>query len=344
MVLDWLNQIENSLTADDCKITFVNVLEDRLQTFKELQNEIREKSSNIDYLQQNADEIASKSTVELNVQVKSDIKHLKSRYQNIIDSVADRIDRLEKLINDLKEFESDYRRVLTSLNKIEAHAQIEHHSSSSFGLSHGKSIQAELENLKQIKYDLDSLQPDIRKVNENSEKYLYELSPSKKQRVDGKFQNKLKEDLILINEKSILLTMNYNKSLAYLEEAHRKSVKIDNEIDALDHWITMKDHEIPEDEGIIINEEQFEQRIVKYRQMRSEIERRSGDVKRVIDTGNDMLKNSSGGVSNVAELAKCLININNKWGVLCQKVDSKNKFFDQMTDYVNELRRKLALL
>jgi len=138
--------------------------------------------------------------------------------------------------------------------------------------------------------------------------------------------------------------MNYNKSLAYLEEAHRKSVKIDNEIDALDHWITMKDHEIPEDEGIIINEEQFEQRIVKYRQMRSEIERRSGDVKRVIDTGNDMLKNSSGGVSNVAELAKCLININNKWGVLCQKVDSKNKFFDQMTDYVNELRRKLALL
>jgi len=306
-----------------------------------LQNEIREKSSNIDYLQQNAEEIASKSTVELNVQIKSDIKHLKSRYQNIIDSVADRIDRLERLISDLKQFDSEYRRVLNNLNKIEAHAQIEHHGSTSFGLSHGKSIQAELENLKQIKYDLDNLQPDIRKVNESSEKYLYELSPSKQQRVDQKFQNKLKDDLILINEKSLQLANNYNKSLAYLEEAHRKSVKIDNEIDALDHWITMKDHEIPEDEGIIINEEQFEQRIVKYRQMRSEIERRSGEVKRIIDTGNDMLKNSSGGVSNVADLAKCLININNKWSILCQKVDLKNKFFDQMTDYVNELRQLL---
>lgn len=34
IIIEWLNQIENSLTADDCQITFLSKLEDRLQAFK----------------------------------------------------------------------------------------------------------------------------------------------------------------------------------------------------------------------------------------------------------------------------------------------------------------------
>lgn len=103
----------------------------------------------------------------------------------------------------------------------------------------------------------------------------------------------------------------------------------------------MKDHEVPDDEGIIINEEQFDQRIVKYKQLKSEIEHRDSEVKRIIDTGNEMLKNSSGGVSSVADLARCLIEINNKWGNLNKKVDAKNNLYNQLSAYVNELRRNL---
>ena len=74
-----------------------------------------------------------------------------------------------------------------------------------------------------------------------------------------------------------------------------------------------------------------------------QIDRRNAEVKRIIDTGNEMLKNSAGGVSNVADLARCLININNKWGNLNMKVDAKNKLFDQLSEYVNELRRELFM-
>lgn len=47
VVLDWLNQIETSLTANDCKITFLPVLEDRLLMFKvtiQQQNSTRQSS------------------------------------------------------------------------------------------------------------------------------------------------------------------------------------------------------------------------------------------------------------------------------------------------------------
>ena len=54
-----------------------------------------------------------------------------------------------------------------------------------------------------------------------------------------------------------------------------------------------------------------------------------------------MLKNSTGGVSNVADLARSLININNKWNNLKKKLDSKNKLFNLLSENVNELKRML---
>ncbi len=77
--------------------------------------------------------------------------------------------------------------------------------------------------------------------------------------------------------------------------------------------------------------------------MKSEIDRREPEVKRILETGNEMLKNSTGGVSNVADLARSMININTKWSNLNKRVDSKNKLFTQLSEYVNELRRKLKL-
>ena len=56
-----------------------------------------------------------------------------------------------------------------------------------------------------------------------------------------------------------------------------------------------------------------------------------------------MLKNSTGGISNVADLAKNMININTKWSNLNKKVDSKNKLFSQLSDYINELRRNIYI-
>jgi hypothetical protein len=77
--------------------------------------------------------------------------------------------------------------------------------------------------------------------------------------------------------------------------------------------------------------------------LKSEIDRREPEVKRILETGNEMLKNSTGGVSNVADLARSMININTKWSNLNKRVDSKNKLFTQLSEYVNELRRKLKL-
>ena len=65
-------------------------------------------------------------------------------------------------------------------------------------------------------------------------------------------------------------------------------------------------------------------------------------MRRILDNGNDMLKNSSGGVSNVADLARNMINLNAKWSNLNKRVEAKNKTYIQLGEYINELRRKLT--
>lgn len=64
-------------------------------------------------------------------------------------------------------------------------------------------------------------------------------------------------------------------------------------------------------------------------------------VKKVIESGNEMLKNATSRVNNLAELAKNMTNLNTKWSHLDKKIDAKNKQFSQLGEYINELRRKM---
>ena len=300
---------------------------------KDLQNDLRDKRLSIDFIQKSSDELAAKSTPELALKLKNDIKSLRSHYQSLNDIVNDRITRLDKLISDLRKFQDDYSRTLTSLNRIDANLQIEHHIAGGSGdsISHGKSIEAQLSNLKQVKYDLDTLYTSVNQLNEQTQKYLY--APH----ADPKFTSKLKSDINELNDKLAHLRNVYTKKQYHLEDALIKSTKVDNEIEELENWISYKEHEILDDEGIIITEEQFDQRKIKYKQIKSEIERKETSVKRVLDNGNEMLKNST----NVADLARNMININNKWSNLNRRVEFKNSLFTQLDEYINELRHLL---
>ena len=162
-------------------------------------------------LQQNADEISFKTTAESCHQLKSDLKLITSEYQNLNDSVQERINKLEKLIGDLKKLDDEHLRMQNAINKIEAQLQIEHHSSVSHGLSHGKSIEIQLDHLKQVKYDLDSLQQSMYKLNEHTDKYFYTSN------ADPKFINKVKVDLNNLNEKYANLKTVYSKKQITLE-------------------------------------------------------------------------------------------------------------------------------
>jgi dystrophin len=276
------------------------------------------------------EELAQRSTPEVGVQLRSEQKSLRSRYQLLVDTIAERILKLERMIADYKLFHDDFMRTVNWLNRIEASLQVENQA-----LASKSSLDNQVNHLNQVKSDLDNAYANLNKLNEQAQRFLYA------QNVDVKFSSKLKVDLNELNEKLAQLRASYSKKAYELEDALLKSNKVDNEINELSNWMQCKENEILDDEGIIITEEQFDQRVIKYKQIKSEIERKESHVKRVLDNGNEMLKSASASVANVNELARNLMSINQKWSNLNKKIDVKNKLFAQLSDYINELRHLL---
>lgn len=172
---------------------------------------MKDKKLSIDFLQKSSDDLASKSTPEIAIQLKSDMKSLKSHYLNLFDIVTEKINRLEKLISDLKKFQDDFVRALNSLNRIDTNLQIEHHASAQSSSIHGKTIEAQLSNLKQVKLDLDNLYSNVNSLNEQAQKYLY--APN----ADNKFTSKLKIDINELNDKLSNLRNIFTKKQYTLE-------------------------------------------------------------------------------------------------------------------------------
>ena len=100
-------------------------------------------------------------------------------------------------------------------------------------------------------------------------------------------------------------------------------------------------HSFALNEKVIINEEQFEQRVLKYKQLAAEVGRREAEVKRVLAAGNEMLKGGAGGVCDVAELARALAGLNGQWARLGARVQAKGALYEESGAWVGELRRLL---
>ena len=67
------------------------------------------------------------------------------------------------------------------------------------------------------------------------------------------------------------------------------------------------------------------------------MERREAQVNRILESGNEILKNSS---CDLSDLARRLKNLNTKWANLSKKVDDRNKVFAILSQYINDLKRE----
>lgn len=141
--------------------------------------------------------------------MQSDLKILRTKLQFLSDTVTERISNLEKLISELKQYQDDYIRALNGLSRIETSLQIEHHGSSSS--THIKTLEAQLDHLKQVKFDFESIIQSINRLNEQAHRYLY--SPT----ADSKFTLKLKNDLGDLHDKLNQLRNTFNKKQYSLE-------------------------------------------------------------------------------------------------------------------------------
>lgn len=329
-LVDWLINVEKTLIADEFQITFLPLLEERLKRFKELLNDINEQKVNYEYIQRAGEEILIKQSNDTNL--RNDLKSLHLRYTNACELITDRIYKLEKAINDVKQFNDEYQKTYQWLQSIDDFMQREQTA-----LGDIKLLYQQVEQCKNITKDLETIKMVANKLNDTVKHLYITTQPNS----DSKYLNKIKSDMHELNEKLIYLQHLNSQLESRLEDALKQTAKVDDEIENIDNWIDKKDRELHDDESIVIlSEEQFYEKYNRYKEIKNEIDRKESQVKRVFDTGNDMLKNSNGTTGIAADLARNMINLNTKWSNLCKKADSKFKYFNDIAQMLSDLKRK----
>lgn len=220
-VSQWLSDIERKLTVEDVQLTFLPIMEDRFQTFKvnttpeldfylnyliinwlifflkDIQNDLREKRSNLEFIQQAAEELyVSTNNSDVSAQIRTDVKSLRTRYQHLSDTIGERLARLDKMIGELKAYQDEYASAANRLKTIESNLQIEHHTTGApFGSTYGKTLEEQLNNLKQVKSDLEVMSANVNRLNERAQRYVYSSH------AEPRFTAKMRSDINEINEK-----------------------------------------------------------------------------------------------------------------------------------------------
>ncbi|RNA10165.1 dystrophin, partial [Brachionus plicatilis] len=237
--------------------------------FEEFQSELNEKKYSINNYFSNLENFA-KSNKDLASQLRDESEFFEMRIQKIGSVVREKVDKINNAIDDLKKYQNEFGKVLTELKRIDANLQVEHHATSNSALE--KTLNEQLNVLKQVKYEIDQLSAKINYLNDLSKKYLlYSHS------IDSNFQNKLKQELFDLNENFSKLKNTYANKKFNLEDILTKSSKVDSRVNDIENWISLKNNEILENDGVIITEEQFDQRNIKYKQIKSEIDRKSSE-------------------------------------------------------------------
>lgn len=132
----------------------------------------------------------------MSTQIRTDVKSLRTRYQHLSDTIGERIARLDKMISELRGYQDEYVSTSKRLKAIENNLQIEHHTSGApFSSTFGKTLEEQLNNLKQVKLDLEVISASINRLNERAQRYVYSSN------AEPKFTAKMRADINEINEK-----------------------------------------------------------------------------------------------------------------------------------------------
>jgi hypothetical protein len=266
-------------------------------------------------------------------QLRNDLKSLKLRYTNVHELVYDRIVRLEKAIFELRKHHDEYTNTFNWLQRIETFIKSEQTS-----VGDAKLLYQQIEQCKNITKDLESIQLIASKLNDYVKHLYVTTQPSS----DSKYLTKIKSDMHELNEKLMGLSHLNGQHERNLQDALKRTAKVDDEIENIDSWIERKERELVmfDETGVILSEDKFYENFKRYVEIKHDIDRKEPEIKNIFDTGNDLLKNSSS-TGTVADLARNMINLNTKWTNFYKKADLKYKYFNELNDLIIELKRKI---
>ncbi|XP_076373889.1 LOW QUALITY PROTEIN: dystrophin-like [Tachypleus tridentatus] len=319
----WLMSVQQALTSEQFHVTDIEKLEDQLQKYRELQTTVEEEESNLQYMNNTAEELLSgQPEAPWLADLERQLRDLNAYWNDVCTLLDERQDRIERTIAQLKQFQEETDGLTSWMLDVDLFLHAEEAA-----IGDVETLQAQLEQSNALQDDIKTIQPNVDNINSTGRELL--------QNAEVSFSNRLKDRLSQLNEKwNTVLRLAQSKNTS-LEEALKKSQTAVSGISEFEKWLVSVESEMPSDESITTSVE-LQTRTKKFQLIKDKLDAKASDYRRLKTVINDML--ARGRTTRLEELLSRLSIFNTRLTEMTKKAQDSFSALKKATGKYAEFR------
>ncbi|XP_074662175.1 dystrophin-like [Tubulanus polymorphus] len=303
----WLTDIEAVLDSESFEVNDIDILEAQYKQYKELQDDISEHVSTVDYIKSITEEMIQRATFpEKKDRFTSDLEKIEKRWLNVNTTIDERMTKFQTAIQNLEKLQSQTVGLLQWMDEMDMFL---HAAEVSYG--DNETIQAQLQESDGVQEDIVQLQKNV----DNIKELMSELVSSG----NKQFIEQLDEDVSQLYSQWEEVVSLAKKQNHKLRMALEKTEMLQQEICALDKWLDSflqiqlsKEYVVEDSHDLGINSKAM-------KKLKVEVSAKDNEMKSIQKIYGSMLADTV--MATHKDLDQRMSSIKDKWADVCTQVE-----------------------
>ncbi|XP_077541931.1 dystrophin isoform X3 [Haemaphysalis longicornis] len=324
----WVRSVQQALESERSEVNTLEIMEDQLQKYKEMQGTVDEEESNLQYVTSTGKELLRKEPdAPWSRELRDKLHALGSSWDRVCATLKERLQFLRKHTVLLKRLQEEIKGVQSWINDVKSFLQDEE-----VALGDVEKLEAQLEQSVALEDDIDTLQPNVDSLNLAAEGLIENAEPD--------FGDALQKQIDDLNKQWEQVTKMTRKKNASLKRAVETSRCASEGIADLCEWLRELDMEVPREKPINTASE-LQARIRKLQACKDKLDSKASEYNRLREAGLRLAQTGKG--RNGEDARRDVAALNKLWGEVQEKITQYHQSLKQSGTNYAEFRNVIML-
>ncbi|KAK2181696.1 hypothetical protein NP493_384g04000 [Ridgeia piscesae] len=312
-LLKWIEGVELLLQSEPFQVTDSATMEEQVLQYRDLQGDIQDHMSNLEYLNNTGNSLVQKAPTEEKVaKLEADLKTLNSRWNDISTAVDERVDKLETAIEQLRQYQTQVLGLTRWMDEMELFLKAEVPA-----LGDVETLEAQLQESQGVKEDVQTLQQNLDNIDEITELILLNA--------EKVITAKITTEVDDLKKRWAGIIQVSNDQHECLEVAMERTQKLLSQMDELSRWMKMQNEEHVEQEHAVHSQAELEQLDDAFKKLKEELGSKEGDIEEINKEFGEIV--GSGSLGSLDDLTRQHTSVSDQWSAINKTVDSLHEKF-----------------
>ncbi|KAK6187729.1 hypothetical protein SNE40_005688 [Patella caerulea] len=311
-LLKWICDMENILKSEKVKVTDVESMEKQLSQYKELQSDVSDHQTSINYIRQTGTELMQNSPEQV-VTINKDLDNLNSHWENISSTITERHGQLETYLAQLRLYKNQQQGLTCWMDEMDIFLHAEDPQ-----IGDLPTLEAQLTESNGVMEDIVTLKQNIKNINS--------LCQSLSEATDSSFTKDMKKEVEGINIKWEEVTKLAKEQNDRLKSSIETSKNMYDRMETLTKWLEDLKEELSNKDYAVQNANDLLVKTKRFKSLKKEILEREEEVNRLNNEAKTSLNKAT--PESLQELARSQMKLNTVWKDVHQRVDRYSNIYE----------------